>query len=91
MELFPLKKFDYESMDKAVINLTLLANDSIHTPTASIAVHILDRNDMVPKFNGTFDTNVKENVTEGTHIVQVRALISFISTFCMLNNFSHFF
>ena len=81
MELFSLKKFDYEAMASSVIKLTLLANDSIHTPTASIAVHILDRNDMVPKFNGTFDTNVKENVTEGTHIVQVRTLISFFPLF----------
>ena len=82
MELFPLKKFDYESMDKPVINLTLLANDSIHTPTVSIAVHILDRNDMVPKFNGTFDTSVKENATIGTNIVQVGALILVLTLLC---------
>ena len=74
MELIPLKSFDYETLPDQKILLTLIANDSVHTSTAQVTVHILDRNDVAPTFSGPYNVSVAENVTIGYNIVTVRVL-----------------
>ena len=73
LALIPLKCFDYENLVKKMKSLNLVANDTVHTTTAHVTVHILDRNDEAPTFlNDTYSVTVEENITSHSAVLQVR-------------------
>ena len=73
LELFPLRSFDFENHAERTLQLTVLASDFVHTTTASVTVHVQDRNDVAPKFlNESYSSSVLENVNISYSVVQVR-------------------
>ena len=71
-----MKSFDYENLAEQVFHLTLQASDTVHTTTASVTVHVLDRNDEAPKFsNGSYSVTVMENVNISHKVIQVNYLL----------------
>nr|QAT77747.1 E-cadherin [Halisarca dujardinii] len=71
-ELYFTTSPNYESAQQLVVQV--VAGDGVHETLASVAVSILDQNDVTPTFpDADFEGMIFENIRAGTNVVKVSA------------------